>query len=217
MAVKASQGRYFFTPAWGNHAGDNLSSARGATQMLADIAVDSGWVRYALKEVSDYQIEVYEMLWERVEPIGLEGSVNYVRCWSPGRTAGFDCDVSCMIGVKDFQEIFLPPLVETMLTADHRLYHLDGPGALHHVDTLLAVPELHVIQWVPGHLNESIAQWTSLLRRILRSGKGVIANIKPHEVEPLLDELDPNGLFIQTHCKSEDEARRLTDRVAERF
>ncbi len=130
VAVKASQGRYFFTPAWGNHAGDNLSSARGATQMLADIAVDSGWVRYALKEVSDYQIEVYEMLWERVEPIGLEGSVNYVRCWSPGRTAGFDCDVSCMIGVKDFQEIFLPPLVETMLTADHRLYHLDGPGAL---------------------------------------------------------------------------------------
>jgi hypothetical protein len=218
-AVEASQGRYFVMPIWGNHAGDNLSCVRGTTQLMADIAFDPQWVKSAMKELSDIQIEVFEALWDRVEPskLQIEGSVNYVGCWSPVRTMGFDCDISCMIGVDTFRDIILPPLIETMHTVDHRLYHLDGPSALHHLDTLLSIPELQVIQWVPGYGRESAPQWIPVLQRIQSAGKGVVMFVRSEEIEALLDEVRPEGLYIQTRCDSEDEARALLERVAARY
>ena len=86
-AAKASQGRYFVMPAWGNHAGDNLGLVRGTQQLMADIALDPQWAKSALKEASDIQIEVFEALWDRVAPakVGVEGHVNYVGGWSASR------------------------------------------------------------------------------------------------------------------------------------
>ena len=217
-AAKASQGRYFVMPAWGNHAGDNLGLVRGTPQLMRDIAFDPQWARSALKEASEIQIEVFEALWDRVAPekVGVEGFVNYVGGWSSTRTMGFDCDISCMVSAETFRETFLPPLVETMHTVEHRLYHLDGPGALHHLDTLLDVPELHAIQWVPGWGREAMSEWIPLLSRIQLSGKNIVVSVRQHDVDLLLDELRPEGLCIQTHCPTEDDARALLDRVAAR-
>lgn len=218
-AVSASRGRYFVMPIWGNHAGDNLGSVRGVTQLMADIALDPQRTKSTMRTVSDIQIEVFEALWDRVAPskVGLEGSVNYVGCWSPVRTMGFDCDISCMVGVEAFRDIILPPLVETMHTVDHRLYHLDGPSALHHLDTLLGIPELQVIQWVPGYGHESMAQWIPVLQRIQSAGKRFVMKVQPDEVEPLLDEVRPEGVYLQVRCASEDESKVLMERVAARY
>jgi len=216
-AAQASKGRYFVMAMWGNHAGDNLALARGTEQLLMDIALNPEWVRLAVKTVSDILIEVYEELWQIVSPevTGLEGSVNYCGCWSPGRTHGFDCDMSCMISPKAFRDLFLPPLVETMRTVDHRIYHLDGPGAIHHLDTLLDLPELHAIQWVPGSgAMGGIMQWVPLIKRVQNKGKGIVVYAGPGEVEPLLREVRPEGLCIGTSCNTEAEARELLELVA---
>ena len=130
---------------------------------------------------------------------------------------GFDCDVSCMFSNEVFKEMFLPPLLETMHTVDHRIYHLDGPGAFQHLDTLLDLPELQAIQWVPGAGHTEVTQWIPLIQRIQSKGKGVQVGASPQEIEPLLREVRPEGLLIRTGCKTEEEARRLLDRVASLF
>lgn len=210
-AAQASQGSYFVMPMWGNHAGDNLALARGTEALLMDLVLNPDWVKWAIKRVSDIQIEVFEELWRLVAPeiVGIEGAVNYNCNWSPGRTHGFDCDMSCMISPKDFTEIFLPPLIETMRTVDHVKYHLDGPGAIKHLDALLEVPEINAIDWVFGAGAEGALSWLPLYRRIQAKGKSITVSASPEEIEPLMRELQPEGLCFVTSSSSEAEAREL--------
>ena len=214
-AAQASRGRWFMMPMWGNHAGDNLGLVRGAEKLLIDIKEDRAWVKRAVKQVSDIQQKAFDRLWELVDPaiVGVEGSVNYVSCWSPRRTMGFDCDLSCMLSPRDYRELFLPPLLETMHTVDHRIYHLEGTVALQHLPTLLGLPELHAIQWVPGAGREAIAQWIPLIQRVQAAHKGIAIYVQPEEIPGLLKECRPEGLFINTTCRSEDEARKVIEMV----
>jgi hypothetical protein len=100
---------------------------------------------------------------------GLEGSMAG-GIWSPGRGKEFSCDISCNLSPKQFEDLFRPPLIETMRTVDHRYYHLDGTVALHHLDGLLSVPEIHAIQWIPDAGHEAILEWVPLIRRIRALG-----------------------------------------------
>ncbi len=49
--------------------------------------------------------------------------------------------------------------------------------------------------------------WVSLLRRIQKASKLVHISVPVSDVEPLLRELSPKGLMIETWCATEDEAR----------
>jgi hypothetical protein len=214
----ASRGRFFVLPFWGNHAGDILAMVRGVERFYFDVAENPAWVKAALKRMSDILIEVHEqLLWRaRPEAAGVEGTLNYNGCWSPRRTLSFDCDVSGNVSPQAFRESFVPPLLESMAQVDHRIYHLDGPRAARsHLDTLLDLPELHAIQWVPGSGHEEIAQWLPMLKRIQEKGKGIQVGCRPEEVELVLKELKPEGLCLVVDCASEAQARRLVDRVAE--
>jgi 5-methyltetrahydrofolate--homocysteine methyltransferase len=217
-AARSSQGQYWVMPVWGNHAADNLALMRHSDQLMLDLAENPAWVKEAVKMVSEALIEQTAALWELVRPerTGLEGSLNYVSCWSPGRTLGFDADVSCMVSPEMFKEFFLPPLVETMQTVDHRIYHLDGVCALHHLDTLLDLPELHAIQWVPGAGREEIMQWVPVIQRIQERSKAIVVYSPADQVEALLREIRPEGLCIGTWCASESDGRRLLERVGRR-
>ena len=42
-------------------------------------------------------------------------------------------------------------------------YHLDGPGAVVHLDALLEIPHMKAIQWVPGAGQPTAAGWIPLM------------------------------------------------------
>ena len=217
--ARSSEGRYFPLPWNGNHTGDILSAVRGIDNLMVDVALDPEWVRKAAQTVSDILIQVHEELWAHIQAEttgGIEGSCNHVGCWSPVRTWVFDCDISCMISQSAFNEIFLPPMVEAMQPVRHRVYHLDGPGAIRHLDALLALADLHAIEWVPGAgRDEDALSWVSLIQRIQQASKGVVVTVPYRQVEAFLREVRPEGLCIQTSAPSEGEARNLLDRVAQ--
>lgn len=215
-ASQASRGRWFVLPMWGNHAGDNLALIRGTTQLLLDIATDREWVRRAIRTLSELQDAAFERLWPLVDPVltGVEGSIDYVSCWAPGRTMAFDCDFSCMVSPRDFRELFLPPLLKTMQMVDRRIYHLDGTVALQHLDTLLGLPELHAIQWLPGAGREEITQWFPLIKKVQAAGKNIAVYVQPEEIALLQAECRPERLFINTTCATEAAARQVVSQVA---
>jgi hypothetical protein len=218
QAAQASQGRYFVMPTWGNHAGDNLALLRGTQQLMFDICQDPEWVRQAVQQVSTILLEIFNTLWSLVDETvtGLPGSVNYCGLWSPGKTMGFDCDISCCLSPRQLEEFFLPPLIETMRTVDHCIYHLDGTVALQHLDLLLAVPEIDAIQWVPGAGREAILQWVPLIRRVQQSGKSILVQVEPADVPSLLEEVPARGLCISTSCPSDQEAQELLEYIGRR-
>lgn len=214
-ATQASQGRYFVMPMWGNHAADTLALIRGSENLMLDIVENPAWVQQATRLVSEILYEVVTALWSLVgeEISGIEGSVNYCNTWSPGKTMGFDCDISCMLSPRQFEDLFLPPLIETMSTVDHRIYHLDGTVALQHLDLLLSVPEIHAIQWVPGAGRDEILQWIPLIKRIQGAGKSVLVYASAQEIPALLEEVSARGLCIGTSCASHQEANDLLGQV----
>ena len=106
----------------------------------------------------------------------------------------------------------LPPLLEEIDAFEYPMYHLDGAGALSHLDTLLGIEELRAIQWVPGAGHEEVAQWYDLIRRILAGGKSVEVFARPDAIDDLVKNVGTRGLLIATHVASQEEAERLLER-----
>ena len=76
------------------------------------------------------------------------------------------------------------------------IYHLDGPGALRHLDSLLAIPELNAIQWVPGAGREEFYRWIPVFRKVQAAGKGLQVNCRLTEIDQVIETLDPHGLYL---------------------
>ena len=56
---------------------------------------------------------------------------------------------------------------------DHSIYHLDGPDALQHTESLCAIEQLDMIQWMPGE-GYYDDDWGELNAKIDSLGKGQI-------------------------------------------
>jgi len=223
--AEAAEGKWHVANADVVEPGDAMSYLRGPARLCLDL-LDGPHEK--LRRVRD---ELTEVMWSFYEDLTgivrahMPGTASWLGVWSPRRTATLQCDFSCMVSAEMFAEWFAPPLAELCRRLDHVIYHLDGPGALQHLDTLLSLPRLRAIQWVPGAGAEPQAhpKWRPLLRRIIDAGVRVHLYVAPDEIEGLLSDLPPEGLFLQTGCGSEAEAQdllahveRLSDRAAGR-
>jgi 5-methyltetrahydrofolate--homocysteine methyltransferase len=83
------------------------------------------------------------------------------------------CDFCYMISPEMFDEFVKPELVATCRRLANSFYHLDGPGQLAHLDSVLAIPELKGVQWIPGDGQPDITQWPDVYRRIRDAGKRI--------------------------------------------
>ncbi len=118
-------------------------------------------------------------------------------------------DVSCLVSKGMFDEYFLPFIGQQTLWAERTVYHLDGPAAIRHLDSLLSLPRLTAVQWVAGAGAPSAAHWIPLARGVLAAGKRRLLDCEPGEVRTLVQELGNEGLMLSTRCASEEEARGL--------
>ena len=81
------------------------------------------------------------------------------------------CDFCYMISPAMFDEFVKPELAASCRRLGNAFYHLDGPGQLPHLDSLLEIKELKGIQWVPGAGQPGYAEWPEVYRKIRRAGK----------------------------------------------
>ncbi len=151
---------------------DTLAAMRGTEELLCDLIERPEWVHSCMRQITDRYFYYYDILydWFRDET---GGSVFWL--WGPGRTVKLQCDFSAMISAGMFAEFMGPVLTEMSSRISYALYHLDGPCALQHLDCLLSIPELQVIQWVPGAGVEQgwEKRWWPVYRRILEAGKRI--------------------------------------------
>ncbi len=96
-----------------------------------------------------------------------------------------------------FDDIFLPGIIEECRYFQRSLYHLDGPGALHHLDSLLEIKELDAIQWVPGSGNEGYERWVNVYQKIQKAGKSLqLVSICLDELPIVFETLNPEGVWF---------------------
>lgn len=193
---------------------DHLPLLRGTNAFLMDLVDHPDAVKRALRRL----VENYYLIAERLTALlskTQEGSTNWLGVWSPQPfSMTLQSDISCALSPAMFEEFIAPELEEMSRWLGKAIYHLDGPGALQHLDRLLAMEHLHAIQWTPGSGQAGGLAWLDLYRRIQAAGKGVVISLPYDDVEVAVRELKPEGLFILTGARSPDAAEALLERAA---
>lgn len=213
-AHEAGRGRWL-TGLPDTHAGgDALSALRGNARACVDLYDNPEAIRRAMTQLIIAMREVYDVYFRIVEPEKYGSSSGWLPSWCDGRTNAVQCDFIALISPPMMEEFILPSIIEEARALDRTVFHLDGPDAIPHLDTLLAVPEIHAIQWVHGAGNEPMTRWVPLLRRIQAAGKSLHLHCTPPEVPVLLQELQPEGLLLATGTATEAEARDLVELVS---
>ena len=106
-------------------------------------------------------------------------------------------DFSYMIGEEMYKTFVLPDVESDVAWLSHSMYHLDGIGALGHLDALLRIPGLDAVQWVPGDGQPGPLHWMDLYRKIRSAGKGAMILGTPGDLFGVVRELGAEGLY---HC-----------------
>ncbi len=122
-----------------------------------------------------------------------------------------------MVSPRMFERFFLPGVAEQVGMVERALFHLDGPGAVKHLDMLLALPRLRGIQWVPTPERPRPADWLPMFQRIQRAGKRLVLNCVAGDLLRLFDTLKPELLLVDVACTSPEEADELMRAVERRY
>lgn len=191
---------------------DTLASLYGTVPLLLAMAEQPEAVHAAMEHLTRLWLREFERVETLIETAGNPGNMNWMGIWAPGRTCATQEDYSCMISDEMFQEFCLPPLIQLIDSLDYAMYHLDGPDAISHVDTLLSVRNLRAIQWIPGAGNEDMSRWYELLRHILSHGKSVQVHAKVEQIDALVSEVGPKGLMITNRNVTSEQAEELLSR-----
>lgn len=122
----------------------------------------------------------------------------------------FQCDFCYMIGPEMFDEFVRPELAASCRRMTNGFYHLDGVGQLPHLDSLLAIPELKGVQWVPGTGSPDLKHWPQVYRKIRDAGKLAQVYGELDTLDVLAEQLgSAEGMILITGCGDEEQAREL--------
>lgn len=191
---------------------DTVASLRGTARLLWDLVDHPRQIRELQREVLEAYFECYDELYAMVSPASDGCCFSAFQVWAPGRMAKLQCDFSAMISPAMFEEFVLPYLSEQCERLDYSVYHLDGPDAVRHLDLLLSIPRLNVLQWTPGANQPGVGaeQWFDIYGRARKAGKSLLlAGVHPNEMARLVDALGPEGLLVSTGVSSQTEGQEL--------
>jgi hypothetical protein len=144
----------------------------GTQNLLTDMAMAPENVRNALAQIDAALLEAREAMAALLD-VSTWGSLNRFSMYSRGTIDTPQCDVSCMVSVQMFDDFELPSLTKEIESVDASIYHLDGPDALRHTESLCAINQLDMIQWMPGE-GYYDDDWGELNAKIDSLGKGQI-------------------------------------------
>ncbi len=193
---------------------DILAAMRDPQHLMMDMIERPEWVERKVQEINEAYFHVFDRYYELIRDESGGNVFSAFQIWGPGRTAKVQCDAAAMFGPDMFERFVVPALAQQCRRLDYAMFHLDGEDCIRHLDLLLDIPELDAIEWTPVHTSLGLGggepKWYDLYRRILDGGKSVQAiSVHPEQVIPLIEAVGPNGMYIQVHAESEEQARRI--------
>ncbi len=175
------------------HGGmDALAAACGYQQILMDMVDRPEVIDVAAQQVRKLNPQIFEATWQAGGIDRFGWSSDWCGMGFPARGGITQSDFSAMLSPEMFRRWVLPALEVEWEYLDHNFYHLDGPDALVHLPDLLAAPQLHGIQWVPGTGQQPQHTWIDLLQEIQAAGKTVEIWGDAEAIKWVHPQLEPN-------------------------
>ena len=176
--------------------GDHLAALRDPEVLAIDMIENLDWVREKLTSSAAEYTRAYGIFYDMLREAGMP-----ITTWTAlihdGRYYVPSNDFSVMISKGMYDDVFLQGIREECRFLERSIYHLDGPGALRHLDSLLSIPELDAVQWVCGAGNEGYRKWIEVYRRIQNAGKSLQVNgVRLEELPLVFETLRPEGVWL---------------------
>ncbi|MCX7048052.1 MAG: hypothetical protein NTX50_21515 [Candidatus Sumerlaeota bacterium] len=212
--TETARGKYIVGYTDFHAGGDAIAAFRDPQRFCTDLLEYEDEIKALLDCVTDDFIQVYDFFHQRLAAAGMP-STTWLPATCRGRYHVPSNDFSCMISNRMFEEIFLPGIIRECRHTNRCIYHLDGRNALRYLDTLLAIPEIHAIQWVAGAGYDYWADWIEVYRRIQRAGKAFIMYPPVKDLERVFKVLRPEGAWLcLPSVKDREEADQVLTAVA---
>jgi corrinoid protein of di/trimethylamine methyltransferase len=189
---------------------DVLAAIKGTDKVLLDTVMQPEVLEHQMQQINDIYFQVFDELYDIIRE-GDEMAFCYFSSWAPGKMSKLQSDISTMISVDDYRRFVQPFIREQCQKIDYTLYHLDGVGAMHHLDALLEIKELNAIQWTPGvgEPQGGSPKWYELYQKIIAGGKSIMACwVTLDELRPLLDNIGGEGVHIEMDFHNEREVEQ---------
>lgn len=189
---------------------DFLSMIMGSENFLTGLIDKPDVMKSAIMRLANNWVIINKKLIEIYTKYQEGYGICWLGLWCPYCFISTQSDISCMLSKEMFEQFIVPEIRLAGREIGPVVYHLDGPGALHHIDTLCKIPEIKMIQWVAGAGSTySVEKWLWLYKKIQDSGKIVMAYVMPEEVEFFIKNLDAKLSYIVTSCKTKRDAEHL--------
>lgn len=206
------RGRYLTRCLDAHSHADTLLALRGGERFSMDFIENPEQIERAMEQVRPLYPLIFNAMYEAGEMGGEKGSAHLI--WSDGKAAIIQCDYIIMIGSAHFRQFILPAIEEEAEFLDHTIFHLDGVGAFRHLDDLLGIKKLGMIQLVPGAggANAPAHTYVDLLKKCLAAGKGVQVHgdgLDLDRIKVLHRELGPKGVMYCPTVKSRKEVEEI--------
>jgi hypothetical protein len=215
-ALLAAGRGQFYTGMTDFHPGaDAIAAFRDPLQLNIDMLEAREQVEALLPRVTAEYLRIYDFFYEKLTAAG-QAICTWAGIVSTKKWLVPSNDFSCMISPALFDEVFLGSIAEECRHYEASLYHLDGPNALQHLDSLLSIPELRAIQWVYGAGNGRASDWLPVYRHIQAAGKGLQLGLDVSELDTFFDALHPEGVWLSVSgVRDREQAEEVLRRVAQ--
>ena len=194
--LDAGRGKFYVGTTDWHPGGDCVAAFRDPLNLNIDMIEHVDEVKAMIRRVTDAYFEAFDHFHNKLTAAGQAGT-NWSGIVSSKKWYVPSNDFSCMVSKEMFDDVFLPGIAEECRFFEATIYHLDGPGALRHLDSLLDIPELNAIQWVAGAGNGSTADWIDVYKRCQAAGKGIQVYSEPDELlDYIMENLRPEGVWL---------------------
>lgn len=212
--LESGKNKFYTGQADFNPGGDAIAHLRGAMNLSAELIEYESEIKNFLKKLNEEYFKIKDMSFQKLlkasQPFSAWPNIVSSMKWSLVSN-----DYSCMVSKEMFDNIFLPGIIEECRNTDASIYHLDGPDALRHLDSLLDIPELNAIQWIYGIGNGKASDWMHVYKKCRDAGKGIQIFIYKEELDFFMENLKPEGVWLQIRdVQSWGEAENILRKIS---
>jgi hypothetical protein len=219
--VERSEGRYRVNIPDIVENVDILSAMRGPQAVCFDLIDEPELMHRLVSQVDAAYFEAYDRFYDVIKTADGSSTYTAFHLWGPGKTAKVQCDHAALMSPGQFREFVQPSLRRQCDRLDHSDYHLDGKDAICHLDALMEIDSLDVLEWTPGAGKPDGGDpcWYPIYDKVRDAGKSlqilicddppVPANQIVPKIDAIVQRYGPDGLYFFIGETDRDTAQEL--------
>jgi len=213
-SAERSKGRYLVSVSGVAAVIDMLAYLIGNEELLLAMKDEPEKVIAARNAVVKHCAPTFDERFNISNECNDEGSIDWIGVWAPGKFITNQCDLSVMISPEMFDKFVFDELNAVCLMHNQGAYHLDGEDQIKHLDSILKLHNIKLIQWVPAtKANDpnyvDPLNWIGLFKRIQNAGCRVYISTPCEKIKELLNKIDRDLVYLSTWCPDEETAAQV--------